>query len=177
MKRIIPNQTILSFLRCPICKSEVTFRDGAVQGGCSSLVCTGQRKHCYDLASSGYVNWMPPGRTDGGDSKLAVRARSAFLNLELYRPIAEALCEGLSELLDPSSGLLIDAGCGEGYYTQILAQNGYSVLGVDLSKWAVDAAAKRMARSELDSVFCGVASVFDLPVQRRCVSSSNALIS
>ncbi len=164
MKRIIPNTTILNILRCPICQGSFSLRGAELERGSVSLICDGVRKHCYDLSASGYVNFMPPGHTDGGDSKAAVRARTDFLNTELYRPAADALAELLKKHLLPSDGVVLDAGCGEGYYTEILARKGFSCLGFDLSRAAVDAASKRMARGEHDTVFFGVGSVFELPV-------------
>ena len=59
---------------------------------------------------------------------------------------------------------IIDAGCGEGYYSMFPAREGYSVLGCDLSKFAVDAASKRAVREGIDNAFFVAASVFSLPV-------------
>ncbi len=42
-------------------------------------------------------------------------------------------------------GCLLDAGCGEGYYSIGLAASGFAVMGFDLSKYAVDAAARARA--------------------------------
>ena len=108
---------------------------------------------------------MKPGHTAGGDSKPAVRARSEFLNTELYRPAAVALAEAIASYTNEfdESCLLIDAGCGEGYYTSFFAQKGLSISGVDLSKFAVDAAAKRMVRQDINHGFFAVAGVHDLP--------------
>jgi 23S rRNA (guanine745-N1)-methyltransferase len=60
----------------------------------------------------------------------------------------------------------VDAGCGEGYYTNALAQHlgeGYEVCGFDLSRDAVDAAAKAAKRQGLSSQYA-VGSVFELPL-------------
>lgn len=109
------------------------------------------------------MNLMPPGHTDGGDAKQAVRARRDFLNLDLYRPAAEALCDAVCRFVEPKGSRLIDAGCGEGYYTVKLAENGYSVAGVDLSRAAADLAARKAAREGLPYAFFSVSSVFALP--------------
>lgn len=152
-------------LQCPICKAGFSLQGVEKEQGSVSLICHGMAKrHCYDLSSSGYVNFMPPGHTDGGDAKAAVRARTDFLNTGLYATAAEALGKTLQKYVPSSDGIVLDAGCGEGYYTQLLAQSGYSCLGFDLSKAAVDASAKRMARSECGNGFFGVGSVFELPV-------------
>lgn len=114
---------------------------------------------------------MPPGHANGGDSKSAVRARTAFLNTQLYRPIARELCHLLTEYSSEKESLVIDAGCGEGYYSLYLAQNGFSVIGADLSKFAVDTAAKRAARENIGSTLFTVSSVFELPVVNACASA------
>lgn len=154
----LPDEIILGALRCPVCKKFMRLQ------GDIGLFCEGERRHCYDLASSGYVNLMPPGQASGGDAKKAVRARSAFLNLKYYQPVAEELSNVLTQYVPSSRGLLIDAGCGEGYYTVQLAELGFSVFGADLSKFAVDAAAKRAARSAPNRSFFSVSSVFELPI-------------
>lgn len=164
MKRNLPTTTILDILRCPICGGNLSLCGVQAEKGNVSLICDGGRKHCYDLSASGYVNFMPPGHTDGGDSKAAVRARTEFLNTDLYRPAADALTELLKRHLPPDDGIVVDAGCGEGYYTEILTRKGFSCLGFDLSKSAVDCASKRIARSENGHGFFGVGSVFEMPI-------------
>ena len=114
---------------------------------------------------------MAPGHAGGGDSKQAVRARTEFLNQGYYAPAAEALATALKDYGVPHNGLVIDAGCGEGYYSTFLGQQGYSVAGVDLSKFAVDAAAKRSARQGIMDSFFGVASVYSLPFSNESASA------
>ncbi len=172
MRKIIPNSTILQALRCPYCHSAVGLRGAQEPKGCMTLYCHGTKSHCYDLSSSGYVNLMPPGHTNGGDSKSAVRARTEFLNLELYRPAADALCQALLRYVSPNDGVIVDAGCGEGYYTSLLAQQGFLTAGVDLSRFAVDAAAKRLARWEIPNAFFSVSSVFDMPFADDSISAA-----
>lgn len=164
--RILNDEIIQGALSCPLCHSEMS-----VQG--ASLVCQGARKHCFDFASGGYVNLCAPRQSGGGDSKQAVRARTEFLNKQYYLPVAKAIAELVSEFA-PKDAPVLDGGCGEGYYSCTVAREGYSVIGVDLSKFATDAAAKRAARDGLDNAFFATASVFELPVKDR---SLGALIS
>ncbi len=159
---ILPENKILKYVKCPICQSTVDI-SSVNEAGCTSLYCRGPRRHCFDFSKGGYVNLMPPGYASGGDSKQAVRARTDFLNLDFYRPVADTLAELMTQYADPKQGYLIDAGCGEGYYTSALAEKGYCVAGVDLSRFAVNAAAKRMRKTEIDSSFFSVSSVFELP--------------
>ena len=153
------DKSIEAALLCPICKSHMTI----TYDSSGKLQCNGPRTHSYDFAAGGYVNLSTPGQSGGGDSKQAVRARSDFLNTGLYEPIASALCRLLSEYLS-FNALVIDAGCGEGYYSERIASEGYSLAGFDLSKFATDAAAKRAKAKGRTNAFFGVASVFSLPI-------------
>ncbi len=153
-----------------MCKEGMTLRTSN-EGKCVSLVCEGAKRHCYDLSGSGYVNLMPPGHADGGDSKDAVRARKSFLSLGYYAPAAEALTEMVQTYADKTEGILIDAGCGEGYYTSKLAKVGFDVAGLDLSRPAADSAAKRCSAEGIPHGFFGVASVYDLPIKDESVSA------
>ena len=154
--RVLSDEKIIGILRCPICKEGLAVK-------AASLVCFGARQHCFDFASGGYVNLSSPKHSGAGDSKEAVRARSEFLNKDYYKPVSDELQKLVSKHAAKNE-VVLDAGCGEGYYTCGIAQNGYSVMGVDLSKFATDASAKRAARTDLKNTFFATASVFELPV-------------
>ena len=162
------NRIIEKMLVCPICKAsmEISYEGSGV------LRCMGAKTHCYDFASGGYVNLCLPGQSGGGDSKQAVKARSDFLNLGLYSPIRDTLCRILRERLDVSDNtVVVDAGCGEGYYSTAIAKCGFGTAGFDLSKFATDTAAKRAKREGLSNAFFGVASVFELPIADGCANA------
>ena len=78
--------------------------------------------HCYDRARSGYWNLLPPGGKHSkqpGDNKEMIAARRQFLDLAHYLPLARLAAElALEDLRSPAAAL--DAGCGEGYYSQVL---------------------------------------------------------
>lgn len=153
------NKTVEESLVCPICKSRMEI----IYENSGRLLCKGPRTHSYDFASGGYVNLGAPVQSGGGDSKQAVRARSDFLNTGYYEPIANKLCALLSEYLS-TDALVVDAGCGEGYYSERITADGYSLAGFDLSKFAADAAAKRAKAQGRANALFGVASVFSLPL-------------
>ena len=157
---------IIKHLFCPCCRADVkTENDG------STLVCLGQRKHSFDFSSKGHVNLaLMQGVT--GDSKDAVRSRSEFLDAGYYRPIADKLCEILRKY--KNEGLVIDAGCGEGYYTARIADEGYLTAGFDLSKFAVMSTASRLKCKTDERNFAAVASVFELPVKDK---TADAVVS
>lgn len=150
---------ILSALRCPICHAPMALANSG-----KSMMCRGEiKRHCYDFSSSGYVNFVPPAQSHSGDSKEAVRSRTGFLNEGFYAPILEAVTEAAKSY---TNGLLVDAGCGEGYYSSALADVCEAVVGFDLSKFGVDAAAKRTKNK--DNAFFGVAGIYDMPFCDAC---------
>ena len=112
--------------------------------------------HSFDVAAIGYTHLLPVQNKrslDPGDSKAMVGARRCFLNSGAYQPIAAAVNRALLAGLPAGSvASCLDAGCGEGYYLRELAtaaaERGQrlAVLGVDISKWAVAAAAKQDPR-------------------------------
>lgn len=109
--------------------------------------------HSFDVASQGYVNLLPVQNKrsrDPGDSKEMIAARRRFLEAGVYQPIAQAVTEATLAGLSPESTAdCLDAGCGEGYYLRQLATaakgrgQALALLGLDISKWAVLAAAKQ----------------------------------
>ena len=152
-------------LKCPVCGSEMT-RDGGV------LSCKGARRHCFDISSAGYVNLASSKAAGGGDDAALIRARTAFLEKDHYKPIADAVCTALQTYAGEGITVL-DAGCGEGYYSAKMAERGHNVVGLDLSKRGITHAAKHAARKGLNAFFC-VAGIFDLPLAD---SSVDAVVS
>lgn len=148
--------------------------------GC--LVCSGN--HSYDISASGYINLLPvqyKKSRDPGDSKSMVAARRRVLDAGLFDPLADAVCDIVSQTIEASGEqepLLVDAGCGEGFYTGLLAarlhdslkDHAAKILGVDISKWAVMAAAKRSR-----DIAWVVASNKRLPLQQGTVTGITSL--
>lgn len=158
------NDLILERLRCPLCQSA-----GKLTEDRRSFVCCGPRRHLFDFSKSGYLNLARAGQAGTGDAKQAIRARSAFLDAGYYQPLADALCA----ILDRNGvGFVVDAGCGEGYYTDRMAA-GRVALGVDLSVAGIDHAAKRAKKSRRAAGYA-VASLFSLPIAD---ASSDAVVS
>ena len=157
-------------LACPVCGAPMTVTEDGRSLTCGATVSPKNpngRAHLFDGAAGGYLP-LAPRHSGGGDSKEAVRARTAFLHHGYYTPAAETLTAIVREFT-PEDGAVLDAGCGEGYYSNRLAEAGYPTLGVDLSKFAVDAAAKaarahRLATGEGSTTLYAVGSVFELPV-------------
>ena len=147
------NPRILSFLKCPVCGVGMTDTENG-----RSIRCLGERQHCYDVARSGYLNVTSP--LDGtGDGKEAVRARTLFLGADYYKPLSDAVNATLDR---EEVGTVIDAGCGEGYYTNRMTK-GRDVIGVDLSRDGIESAAKYARLHQTGASFF-VGSLYKLPV-------------
>ncbi len=153
---ITRKEIIEKIMRCPICsESMVLSEDG------KSALCTGVRRHCFDFSKDGYLSF--PG-SSGGDSKVAVNARKSFLEKGYYDSMAGFIADAVSKYL-PREVSLLDAGCGEGYYTSMLSERVGCAVGFDLSKFACASAAKSARHKGQENVLYGTASVFDLPVK------------
>ncbi len=136
-------------LCCPLDKLALQQED-------TQLRCT--NGHSFDIARQGYVNLLGSGdkrSRNPGDSKEMVVARRAFLNSGHYEPIAHRLAELVRPLTSVDS-VIVDAGCGEGYYLeQLRAQLPASrlctptMIGFDISRSAVQAATRRFAATWL----------------------------
>ncbi len=148
-------------LICPICGAPLVLCDRALR--CES-------GHSYDIAASGYCNLLRPGKLrnrTSGDDRGMVLSRGRFLSAGYYSPILDYAAEAINAIM-PEGGLLIDAGCGEGYYTNGIARRtpGIRVLGVDASKHACEAAAKGASRAGVaDRVKYITASSAALPLR------------
>lgn len=144
---------------CPKCMKKLI----ASERGVASC----ENGHSYDRSREGYYNLLL-GSVGGthGDNKEMIEARRAFLSLGHYRPLAEAIAD-LAIKYMPRGGVLLDAGLGEGYYTEIIAEklNGEAdldsplIVGFDISKDAVKRASRRRGISEL-----AVAGSYHMPI-------------
>lgn len=148
------NEIIEKIFSCPCCKAEMY-----VSENCKSVYCRGKKRHCYDFSADGYLA-LGQG---GGDSKEAVRARKSFLSGGAYLKAAETIVDNVSQLVD-NNAMVIDAGCGEGYYTNQIAKVCGSVVGFDLSKFACSAASKSAKANGLLNALYATGSVFELPI-------------
>jgi len=121
---------------CPLCQQILTFAD-------KSFRCI--NNHTFDQAKEGYVNLLPVQHKhskDPGDNKAMVNARRAFLDQSFYQPLATKLIQLYQQFANTNLPLL-DAGCGEGFYTHQHKNDHNKVYGVDIAKNAIQLAAKR----------------------------------
>src|SRR5712691_7218292 len=107
------------------------------------------RGHSFDVARSGYTNLLQPQERRSkqpGDTAAAVRARRRLHDRGVTEPLLHTIAEMVAA---SSSDIVLDAGCGDGFYLGSLArQTGFDAHGVDISIPAVGAAARRYPECE-----------------------------
>ena len=147
---------LLTALRCPLCGSTLTLAENR------SLLC--ERRHCFDLSAKGYVNFAPghDQNAEKYDAALFASRSRVFVD-GYYTHVVTALCDAVTRWtgvgrdvahadramlpaeVAPDAPLVVDAGCGDGYYARMLAASPLHprVIGVDLSRDAIVAAARQ----------------------------------
>lgn len=139
-------------LLCPICKS-------SLQKSEKTYFC--ENKHSYDIAKEGYVNLLPVQKKNSknpGDNKEMINARRSFLESGHYNPLVQRIVKLLT---NASNQTIVDAACGEGYYTGQIGEQlkDINLIGFDISKEAIKKASKKY---KTQSFF--IAAVNDIPI-------------
>ena len=148
---------------CPVCRDALRV-DGR------SLKCSSG--HSYDIAREGYVNLLLANQKrsqEPGDNQTMIGHRRRFFATGLYEPLSDEINQlvaaSLGEQVREARFNLLDCGCGEGYFLHRLGaflregERPYALHGIDISKFAIKAAARRDK-----AVNWAVASSYDLPV-------------
>jgi len=102
------------------------------------VVCA--RGHSFDVARSGYINLLQPQdrrSKQPGDTADAVAARRRLHDRGVTAPLRGAIA-AMADV--KSDDVVLDAGCGDGFYLGTLDCDAH---GVDISLPAIEAAAKR----------------------------------
>lgn len=150
----------MSVFICPVCRSPLCRED-------SSYKC--ENGHSFDISASGYVNLLLSKDMNAklpGDNKMMVSSRAEFLSKGYYSHLADEMERTVTEFY--SGGLILDAGCGEGYYTErfygaaVKYHEDHKLCAVDISKFACAKTARRF-KGDL-SCETAAASVFHLPI-------------
>lgn len=121
---------------CPLCQQVLNFTEKSYR--CAN-------NHSFDQAKQGYVNLLPVQFKHSkapGDNKDMVIARRAFLDRGFYQPLVDKMLE-LYQKYAQLNAPLLDAGCGEGFYTHQHKATLNQVYGVDIAKETIKIAAKR----------------------------------
>ena len=146
---------------CPVCKDKLNRIE-------NSWRCP--KGHSFDIARKGHVNLLTTAKHNpktAGDNADMVKARTEFLDKGYYRPLAEKLREAAEDELNGiAKPVIIDSGCGEGFYSSELAKIKNSrIFGIDISKHAVAHCMTRVHLAGLKNCEFAVASSFELPFE------------
>ena len=127
-------ENVIALLRCPRCGGAIMRRGG-------SLLCP--RGHCYDMSRYGDVNFAPEKR-ESFYTKSLFESRARVFAAGVFDAVVAAIDEELGPRLPAERpAVLVDAGCGEGFYTRrVLAGAPVTRIGFDLCKEAVRLAAR-----------------------------------
>ena len=144
----------IALLRCPLC-------GGALVRSGGSLVCA--KRHCFDVARQGHVNLVPAQRESFYRREL-FESRAAVFAAGVFAPVVRAIGETIDRYVQAGRPVLVDAGCGEGYYTKnVCPGRDMTRIGFDLSKEAV----KLAARGQSGASFL-VADLANIPLAGGC---------
>ena len=160
LQNLIEGVAFMQLFACPVCMCPLKKEE-------KRYLCP--HGHSFDLAKEGYVHLLPANRMHAklpGDGKEMLAARRRILDAGYYEPFSDCLDTLVLESTEQAEKpVVLDAGCGEGYYTgrllRALRERGSDAraAGFDISKIAVRMAAKRYPGLEL-----AVGSVFHMPV-------------
>lgn len=131
---------MINIITCPICKT-------ILKNNNKFLIC--KNNHSFDIAKQGYVNLLPVQNKKSlnpGDTKEMLQGRRDFLNNGWYKPICDTVIKSINDNLKAlKSPIIVDVGCGEGYYTEQLHKNinNSKCIGIDISKDGVKMACNR----------------------------------
>lgn len=152
------------FFICPVCRAALS--DNGRSFSCGN-------GHSYDISREGYINLLLANQKhsrEPGDSKEMVSARKSFLESGHYQPLADSVYSCVRDYCSKTSRsaiTILDAGCGEGYYTASIAsyaskelglKERVSIYGIDISKDGIRLAAKRCAPA-----LFAVAGIYSIP--------------
>ena len=142
------------YLICPLCRLPLRLSE-------SSLKCTGG--HNFDIARQGYVNLLRNHQPSGPYNRESFLNRRQIFLSGLYEPLVDKV----KSLIDyfEIKDVVVDAGCGEGFFTSRLACEAPSTtrfFSFDISKEAIPLAA---AENHSDCITWFVSDLAAIPIQ------------
>lgn len=150
----------MSILLCPVCGEKLDT---------NGKTCLCKNSHSFDRAKEGYLNLLLSHQhksKNPGDSPESCKARHAFLSTGYYEEFANKI----SSLI--SGKTVLDACCGEGYYTSKMTKENREVYGFDIAKDMIRFASKTEKRVEFF-----VAGLNKIPVETESVDTLTHLFA
>lgn len=160
MNKIDKFYDVKGLFQCPKCKKKIRFHSGG-------LVC--KREHRFDISAKGYVNLRGVSKPLKGYDQKFFESRACFFEKDYYKHIADAVlgavCSKTKET-SPEETVVVDAGCGEGYYADIIAREfpEMPVLAFDIATDAIKVACKKEG-----NVRWFVSDITDIPLKDESV--------
>lgn len=140
---------------CPKCGKKIRFHAG-------SLVC--KKEHSFDISSKGYVNMLGATVPLKGYDKKFFQNRNEFFAKGYYKHILDATVSAVKNIKASANldeMVLVDAGCGEGYYSAELSKlDGLQIIAFDIASDAIKQATKSPA-----NVAWTIADITNIPVK------------
>lgn len=191
----------MSLFVCPLCQSPLQPTPDTWR--CDGSLNPKQTSHPFDVARQGYVNLLPVQQKKSkapGDSQASIEARKRFLNAGHYEKLQALIVQQVQQLLtavteqDKQPTNWLDIGCGEGYYTQAMAQMGSdtidTLIAADISKPALVELAKvskaagklwyqqdKETPAKTTAIYPLVTSAAHLPLRAHSVSGISSIFS
>ncbi len=122
-------------LLCPVCHSRLSLLESG------SFVCA--KQHCFDLSAKGYVNFIPNQNQDKLKyGKELFDSRNAIFEDGFYAPVLDAITKIVQ---NNTPAVLLDAGCGDGYYISRLQKTvpDSDYYAIDNNRQAIQLAAQK----------------------------------
>ena len=192
---------LVRLFTCPLCHSPL--QPAADTWRCDGSLNPKHTQHPFDVARQGYVNLLPVQQKKSkapGDSAASIAARQRFLAAGHYQPLQALIREQMTAQLSQDTEInWLDIGCGEGYYTQAMAEvlsqtdehdnkRAPKLIGADISKPAVMELAKtsKMAgqlwyqlsdKPSAASIYPMVTSAAHLPVAAESIHGISSIFS
>jgi len=148
------------YLTCPLCGASFHAINDA------SLICT-KNNHCFDIASKGYVNFIPNQKQESEQySKKLFESRAYVFEAGVYDKVANEIAGIISSRFAKESRYtLLDVGCGEGFYAAKLSEKPeWNVFAIDIIKDAIITSCKKKV-----PVKWMVADLTKIPMQNESV--------
>jgi len=181
-----------SILKCPVCGEELNKIEKTYR--CKN-------NHTFDMGKQWYVNLHMSNEKrskNPGDDKNMIISRKNFLEKGYYKKISESLNKIiLNEIEGKNKMNILDIGCGEGYYTNLIKEKlddtdiENHIVGIDISKdgiivaarsyknieWIVASGSKLPIKSDsLDYIIC-MFSYIDPKEYKRVLKKGGKLIT
>lgn len=157
MNKIDKFYDVKNLLQCPVCGKKIRFHAGG-------LVC--KKEHRFDISSKGYVNFLQASKPMKGYDREFFNCRRRIFEAGYYDHIVDGVIETVrGSIKDRGAGAaVVDAGCGEGFYSLALSRRlggeNVQLLAFDIAADAVKTAAKSDA-----PVKWMVADITNIPVK------------